>query len=62
LWTPDLIDQNNYQKWKKEGSKALGQRASEKVEGILASHTPEPLPKGIQSEIHDIVRGLKEAS
>jgi trimethylamine--corrinoid protein Co-methyltransferase len=57
LWTPDLIDQNNYHKWVIEGQKTLAQRASEKVEGILASHKPEPLPKDIQIKIHKIVQG-----
>ncbi len=56
LWTPDLIDQKNYEKWAGEGSKTLAERASEKIEDIIASHKPEPLSEEIQAKIHDVVR------
>jgi len=54
LWTPNLIDQKNYDRWAAEGQKSLGTRTSEYVEELLNTHKPEPLSSEIQSKIHDI--------
>jgi trimethylamine--corrinoid protein Co-methyltransferase len=54
-WYPDLFDRNNYEAWLKKGGKTLGQRAAERVETILASHKPEPLPADAARAMHAIV-------
>jgi len=54
-WYPDLFDRNNYEAWLKKGGKTLGQRAAERVETILVSHKPEPLPPDAARAVHAIV-------
>jgi trimethylamine--corrinoid protein Co-methyltransferase len=54
-WYPKLFDRKNYDNWLQAGGKTLRQRANERVEKILASHEPEPLPADIQAKIDAIV-------
>jgi trimethylamine--corrinoid protein Co-methyltransferase len=54
-WYPDLFDRNNYETWLKKGGKALGERAAERVETILTSHKPEPLPADAARAMQAIV-------
>ena len=56
LWTPNLIDQKNYDRWAAEGQKTLGTRTSERVEEILNTHKPKPLSPEIKSKIHAIAQ------
>ena len=54
-WYPKLFDRKNYDRWLADGGKTLRQRARERVEQILASHQPEPLPAEVQAGIDAIV-------
>ncbi len=54
-WYPALLDRSNYDNWAAAGGKTLRQRARERVEEILSSHQPEPLPTDVQSKIDAIV-------
>jgi trimethylamine--corrinoid protein Co-methyltransferase len=54
-WYPRLFDRNNYDSWVAAGEKTLRQRATERVEEILQSHEPEPLPQDIQDKLDAIV-------
>jgi trimethylamine---corrinoid protein Co-methyltransferase len=54
-WYPKLFERGNYEHWVNKGSKTLGQRAAEKVDKILSSHRPEPLPSDVAERIHEIV-------
>ncbi len=54
-WYPKLFDRRNYDNWLARGGKTLRQRANDRVEKILASHEPEPLPADIQAKIDAIV-------
>jgi trimethylamine--corrinoid protein Co-methyltransferase len=56
-WYPRLLDRNDFDTWKAAGGKTLRQRARERVEEILSSHRPEPLPKDVQAKIDAIVEG-----
>ena len=56
-WYPSLFERSNYDGWVKKGGKDLGQRATEKVDKILAEHKPEPLPKDIAAALHKVVTG-----
>jgi len=55
-WYPSLIERSNYDGWKDKGGWDLGQRASTRVEQILAEHNPEPLPADIQKRLREIVQ------
>lgn len=54
-WYPRLLDRNDFDTWKAAGGKTLRERARERVEEILSSHRPEPLPKDVQSKIDAIL-------
>jgi trimethylamine--corrinoid protein Co-methyltransferase len=54
-WYPDLIERDNYANWQAKGAKTLGERAAERVESILASHTPEPLDRQTAQTVRTIV-------
>ncbi len=54
-WYPKLFDRRDYDHWLAAGGKSLRQRAKERVEAILGSHTPEPLPADVQKRLDEIV-------
>ena len=58
-WYPSLFDRNSFESWAAAGSKTLRQRASERVEEILAEHEPEPLPPDVQRRIDEVVSRAK---
>ncbi len=54
-WYPTLFDRYPYEKWQAAGEKTLRERATDKVENILAEHKPEPLPKDALKCIDSII-------
>ncbi len=54
-WYPTLFERDNYANWEAKGRKTLSQRAAERVEKILSSHQPEPLPEDVRAQIRKIV-------
>ena len=58
-WYPQLFDRNGFESWAAAGGKTLRQRASERVEEILAEHEPEPLPPDVQRRIDEVVSRAK---
>lgn len=60
-WYPALFSRETYDNWLARGGKTLGQRAAERVEGILAEHTPEPLPKDVARAVHAVVERAEAA-
>ena len=54
-WHPLLFDRSNYESWVKKGSQTLAERACGRVNEILNSHSPEPLPEKIKDGIRAIV-------
>ncbi|OIO92199.1 MAG: hypothetical protein AUK03_10005 [Anaerolineae bacterium CG2_30_64_16] len=54
-WYPRLLDRQNYENWMAAGGKTLRQRARERVEKLLTTHQPEPLPADVQAQIDAIV-------
>jgi trimethylamine--corrinoid protein Co-methyltransferase len=54
-WYPKLLDTGRYDHWVAQGSKTLAQRASERVDEIIAEHQPEPLPDDIKQKLDAIV-------
>ena len=55
-WYPTLIDHHNYEGWRAKGGQDLGQRAAAKVDQLLTTHLPEPLPADIQKALRKIVQ------
>jgi trimethylamine--corrinoid protein Co-methyltransferase len=54
-WYPNLIERFNYSQWEKKGGRTLAQRASDKVESILAAHQPAPLSEDAVKAVHAVV-------
>ncbi len=54
-WYPELFDRATYEVWQERGGKTLLERATEKVEQILAEHEPDPLPKDVRERLREIV-------
>jgi trimethylamine--corrinoid protein Co-methyltransferase len=59
-WYPGLMDRSNYDNWAAQGELTLGQRAAERVEGILVEHKPEPLPEDVAKAVKAIVERAEE--
>lgn len=51
LWFPTLMDRQPHDKWEAAGSKTMGDRIKEKVQRILDTHEPEPLPEDVVKEV-----------
>jgi trimethylamine--corrinoid protein Co-methyltransferase len=54
-WYPSLFDRRNYTEWRADGSKTLRQRAKERLEEILETHQPEPLPADVQAGVDAVI-------
>jgi trimethylamine--corrinoid protein Co-methyltransferase len=54
-WYPQLLDTGKYDDWVAAGSKDLADRASERVDQILAEHQPEPLSPEVKKQLDKIV-------
>jgi trimethylamine--corrinoid protein Co-methyltransferase len=50
----EVIDRGSYDEWENEGSKSINERASERVNQILASYEPPEIAKEVLSEIQKI--------
>jgi trimethylamine--corrinoid protein Co-methyltransferase len=53
-----IIDISDFARWQSKGSKDIIQRASERVEEILAHHVPEPLPHDIEKELDNVMKSI----
>jgi trimethylamine--corrinoid protein Co-methyltransferase len=54
-WYPQLLDRQSYDDWANEGSPTLRSRAKQKVDEILASYTPRPIPLKIEQAWAQII-------
>jgi len=55
-WYPNFFERMNYETWLDKGGKNFPERASEKIETILAEHKPEPLQAEVKKRLSEIVR------
>jgi trimethylamine--corrinoid protein Co-methyltransferase len=55
-WYPDVFDRGNREQWEAKGATSLGERATERVDAILAKHKPEPLPDDVAQKVNQVVR------
>jgi trimethylamine--corrinoid protein Co-methyltransferase len=62
-WYPQLFERSNYSTWESKGAQDLGERATQRVNQVLAEHKPEPLPEDLTRAVHAIIeRGEKQHS
>jgi trimethylamine--corrinoid protein Co-methyltransferase len=54
-WYPRLFDRHNHEEWLDGGRQTLRERAAARVDEILASHQPDPLPEAARQAVSDIV-------
>ncbi len=54
-WHPLLFERENYEGWFKKGGQTLAERAAHRVDEILSSHQPEPLPPRVRQQLREIV-------
>jgi trimethylamine--corrinoid protein Co-methyltransferase len=52
----EFADKGVYSLWEENGAKSTEQKAADKIDAILQSHEPEPLPADVQRGIKEIVR------
>lgn len=56
LWQPALFDRRRAEDWIGAGSPRLGKRLRAKALDLIHGHQPEPLPAGVQEEVHYILQ------
>ena len=59
-YLPRLFDRSTFDTWEARGGKDIRDVAREKAREILATHTPEPLPKEVREELKAIIREAEE--
>jgi len=59
-WYPSLLDRGNYQSWVDMGETTLAQRANQRVEEILESHTPVPLAEEVRRELANVIERAEQ--
>jgi len=59
-WIPKISDRRTYDSWLKADAKDIVTVAKEKVEEILATHKPEPIPEDTRKEISQIIKRYEE--
>jgi trimethylamine--corrinoid protein Co-methyltransferase len=58
IWYPSLLDRNNWDTWQEAGSPTMQDRVRARVQQILSTHRPSPLPTGVQEEIDTLLRDV----
>jgi trimethylamine--corrinoid protein Co-methyltransferase len=60
IWHPSLLDRDHWDAWLEAGSPTMQDRVRARVQQILSTHRPVPLPDGVPEEIEDILRAAVE--
>jgi trimethylamine--corrinoid protein Co-methyltransferase len=60
IWNPSLLDRNNWDGWQAAGSPTMQDRIRARVQRILSTHRPPPLPPGAQAEIEGLLNAAAE--
>jgi len=55
IWYPKLFDRRNYQNWSQDGERPLKDVLREKVQHLLATHQPEPLPDEVVQNLESVI-------
>ena len=56
---PDLLVRDKYEVWEAAGGKRIEERARDRVQDLLATHQPEPLPEDVMRELDAIYASTK---
>jgi trimethylamine---corrinoid protein Co-methyltransferase len=54
-WYPALIERASHGAWTARGARTMGERASDRVDQLLAAHKPPPLPDAVAAAIDEIL-------
>ena len=54
-YQPHVFERDSYDDWLAHGGLDATARAAARVDEILASHVPEPLPEDVRRALHDVV-------
>ncbi len=60
IWMPKLMDRQPWAFWEKAGARSMLEAIRARVQCILGSHTPPPLPPGASEQIQAILRAAEE--
>lgn len=55
IWVPTLMDRQRYVNWEAAGSTTMSMRIRARLDRILASHTPPPLPADVLAQIQAVL-------
>ena len=55
LSVPSVSDRDSYEDWDRKGKLSRADVARQKVQQILATHQPAPLPDGVQEEMNEVL-------
>ena len=59
IWIPSLMDRNAWEEWAAAGASTMTDRIRQRVQTILSSRVPPPLPDGAQGRIAAILRSAE---
>ena len=62
FYFPKLLDRTNYAGWERLGRKTMDVRLKEKVDDILATHTPVPVDPRVRERMADILRQAEQSA
>ena len=60
IWYPKVSNRDNYDNWKRDGAKPLGEVLHEKVDWILKNHTPKMFNENAKAKIEEILARAKQ--
>jgi trimethylamine--corrinoid protein Co-methyltransferase len=60
IWYPKLFDRRDYQNWSLDGGKSLESVLREKVQHLLKTHQPEPLPAEVTQAMEGVLERAAE--
>jgi trimethylamine--corrinoid protein Co-methyltransferase len=55
IWSPTLMDRQPWVSWEELGSTRMADRVKVKLQRILSSHQPPPLPPGVAEQIEAVL-------
>ena len=58
-WQPTILNRTAFEVWLQEGSKPTMQRLKEKLNEIIQTHQPRPLPDEVQAQISKIIGAIE---
>jgi trimethylamine--corrinoid protein Co-methyltransferase len=59
IWNPTLMDRQPYETWQAAGAQTMNDRIRAKLQRILATHQPPPLPAGAADKIEAILQAAE---